>query len=173
MAKAHFDNEEQTRSGGSADDSMEQIREILFGGQVREIERHFTQIEERLERQYAVLGQDLDRRLAALEGGLQQSINGLSAVLQEERAQRGHDHSELDKRLTQLDADTSDEQAVLKRDIEQRLIAVQERFDNRQTELRQLLESQLRELRGDKLARAALADLMAELAGRLREPTPE
>lgn len=173
MAKADFDDEELPHSVVTADDSMEQIREILFGGQVREIEKHFAQTEERHERQYAGRSQELYRRLSALQHGLQQSIDGLSAVLQEERGQREQEQVDLGKRLAQLDADTSDEQAALKRDFEQQLIAAQDRVDTRQAELRQLLESQVQALRGDRLARVALADMMQELAGRLREPSPE
>jgi hypothetical protein len=173
MAKAHFDGEELTSETRTTDDSMEQIREILFGGRVREIEQRFARIEERLERQYADLSQDLSRRLADLEQGLKHSIDGLSAVLQEERGQREHEQVELGKRLSQLDADTSDEQAGLKRDLEQQLAAVQDRFDTEQGELRQSIESQLQALRGDKLARAALADMMQELAARLREPNAD
>jgi hypothetical protein len=173
MAKAHFDSEELTSGTGAAEDSMEQIREILFGGRVREIEQRFAQIEERLERQYADLSRELDRRLTELERGLQQSIDSLSAVLQEERGQREHEQVELGKRLAQLDTDTSDEQASLKRDLEQQLMVAQDRFDTQQAELRQSIESQVRALRGDKLARAALADMMQELAGRLRESSAE
>jgi DNA repair exonuclease SbcCD ATPase subunit len=170
MAKAHFENDGSASSAGAVDDSMEQIREILFGGQVREIERHFARIEERLEHQYAALSQDLDQRLSALDGGLRRSVDALGAVLQEERAQREHEQADLGKRLAQLDADTSDGQAGLKRDLEQQLIAVQDRLETRQAELRQLLESRIEALQGDKLARDALADLLQELAGRLREP---
>lgn len=173
MAKAHFDSEHLTSGTGAADDSMEQIREILFGAQVRQIEQRFARMEERLERQYADLTQELDRRLSALERGLQQSIDSLSAVLQEERGQREHEQGELGKRLAQLDADTSDAQAGLKRDLDQQLVSVQDRFDGQQAELRRSIESQVQALRGDKLARAALADMMQELAARLREPSSE
>lgn len=173
MAKAHFENDKLMTAGGDTDSSMEQIRELLFGNQVRDIERRFAQIEERLERQYASLSQDLDQRLAGRERGLQQSIDGLGAVLQEERAQRAHDSAHLGQRLAQLDADIRDEQADIKREFEQKSIALQDRFDSEQTQLRQLLEQQISELRGDKIARGALADMMQELAARLREPSSE
>lgn len=175
MAKTQFDNHPATGSatGDDADPRLEQIREILFGDQTREVEQRFARIEELLERQHAALSQALDRRLATLEQDLRRSLDDLSAALQDERVQRARDQGVLGSRVAQLDADSDDRQSSLRREVEQSLVAIEERLGAGQVELRQALETQLQQVRGDTLARAALADLMQELAARLRQSPGE
>lgn len=170
MAKAHHDDNPPRTGQSDADASMEQIREILFGGRVREIELRFAELEARIERQYAALGQASEQGLANSERELRQSIDGLSAVLGETRSR---DRGEFEQRLAQLDADLNDGQAALRRDLEERAMALQEHFTAGQAELRQLLESQIERLRDDKLAATALADMLQDVAARLRQSTSD
>jgi hypothetical protein len=170
MAKAHHDDNPPRTNQSDADASMEQIREILFGGRVREIELRFAELEARIEQQYAALGQAFEQGLAHSERELRQSIDGLSAVLGEARSQ---DRGEVEQRLAQLDADLNDGHAVLRRDLEERAMALQEHFSAEQAELRQMLEAQIKRLGGEKLDGAVLADMLQNVAARLRQSTSD
>ena len=50
------------------DRNVDQIRDILFGGQMRDYERRFQELSERLDAEAARLRQDLEKRLRQLTG---------------------------------------------------------------------------------------------------------
>ncbi|MFI5179118.1 MAG: hypothetical protein ACHQO8_11165, partial [Vicinamibacterales bacterium] len=68
-----------TKSDGkvpAADDggtgNLDKVRDILFGGQARDIDRRFQRIEERLLKETADLKDDVRKRLSALEQFMKQ-----------------------------------------------------------------------------------------------------
>lgn len=166
-----------------ADDSagsLEKVRDILFGVQMREVDRRFAQIEERIARDASDLREDLRRRLTALELFVKSEVESLNSRLRAEHDTR-----------TGLAGTLGRDLAALAGTLERRASAIDDQMDHRQRELRQqmldqhkrlsddlaqkaqdLLDALAREagaLRHAKTDRATLAALLAEMAGRLTD----
>jgi uncharacterized protein YicC (UPF0701 family) len=159
--------------------SVERIREILFGPQIHEYGQRFTRIEGRLSQETAELKAEVRRRMDSLEAYARQEINDLGERLRTERGER----SESDNRVSQALTDSV-------KSLERRLAECDERMSNNLRELRQstfdrikgilddltaqiktMEDSQNRhieEIRGRSFDRFAFASLLTEMAMRIR-----
>jgi DNA repair exonuclease SbcCD ATPase subunit len=181
----------QMRAPGSQDadgvggGNLEKVRDLLFGGQMRDYDRRFTRLEERLAAETSDLREELRKRLTALEAYMKTEIESLSERLraeQEVRAGAANDlarelretSQQFAQRTTQLD----DLVARTHRELRQQLHAqYQELGDDIRARVEDVLARlarEARELRADKTDRSALAALLTEMAmrltGELRSP---
>lgn len=160
--------------------NLEKVRDILFGNQMREVDRRFLRLEERLLKETRDLKDDIKRRLDALEAYTNREADALAGQVRQEHAERVEAGAKLAREL----ADTAGA-------FERRSAALDEQLAKGQRELRQaLLEQQQRlseemrgqidhvlaalareanELRSDKTDRRALASLLKEMAMRLTD----
>lgn len=158
--------------------NIEKIRDILFGAQIRDYDRRFTRLEERLVKEAADAREDARRRFDSLEAFIKQEISALGDRLRSENQQR-----------TQAAEDITRELRDASRSLMNKINAMDEHNTNVQRELRQQildqaknladeihlkhddlsvsLQRESRELRNDKADRSALANLFTELAMRL------
>lgn len=172
------DTTERDTAAGTG--NLEKVRDILFGHQMREVERRFVRLEERIVKETRDLRDDMKRRLDALEAYTNKETEALAAQLRNEQAERVDANARLVREL----ADTAGA-------LERRTAALDEQMAKGQRELRQaLLEQQQRlseemrgqidhvlaalareanELRSDKTDRRALASLLKEMAMRLTD----
>lgn len=142
----------------SADEqSMEQIREILFGEQTRHTEQQFEHLDKRLAEQEHTLKALLDERI----GGLNESLQGLRDDLDAQDRRQGSALDELntslgallgtlDERLTVLDSDQQDARHRQQQDAADQTAA-------------------LDALQQRSVGRGQLADLLEAMAGELRD----
>ena len=163
---------------GAAGASLDKVRDLLFGGQMRDYDRKFARLEERLGKETAELREEVRRRLSALETYMKAEVESLSERLRAEQDGRAGADKDLgrelrdsaqqfDQKMSQLD----DLVARNQRDLRQQLHAQhQELVDD----IRQRVEDVLgrlaheaQELRSDKTDRKALAALLTEMAMRL------
>ena len=167
----------QEGEGGAAG-NLEKVRDLLFGGQMRDYERKFARLEDRLVKDTADLRDELKKRLAALESYMKAEVETLSERLRIEQDARLGGAKELarvvsdtaqqfEQKTSQLD----DLIARTQRDLRQQLHAVQQELGD---DIRQRVEDVLarlaqdtRELRGDKADRRTLATLLTDMAMRL------
>ncbi|KAF1712384.1 hypothetical protein CSC70_02350 [Pseudoxanthomonas kalamensis DSM 18571] len=160
-------------------DKMEQIRELMFGGVVRDIDRRLKDLSERFEAELARIARESESRLAALEARLDPQIEKLGALLRQETAARTGALDDVDTRFSQaLRTQRSEINGVLQQHedsataAEARARDALTQLDQRTREALQSLQEALgsarAELGGQKLAREDLADLMAEVSLRLR-----
>lgn len=180
-----------TETAGSANDtaavagsdiagtaSLEKVRDILFGNQMRDVDRRFARLEERIAKETRDLKEDMKKRLDALELYANQQNESLADQVKHEQA----DRAESDGRLSRELADTVrsferrtgmlDEQlSKSQRDIRQQMLEQHQRLsdDIRQKidEVLAALARETHELRNDKADRGALAALLTEMAMRL------
>lgn len=160
--------------------SLEKVRDILFGVQMREVDRRFSQVEERMAREAADLREDLRRRLNALEVFVKSEVESLNSRLRAEHETRSGVAGALGRDLTALAAT-----------LERRASAIDDQIDQRQRDMRQQMLDQHKRLSDDlaqkaqdllaalareagalrhaKTDRATLAAMLAEMAGRLTE----
>lgn len=131
--------------------SLEKVRELLFGLQMRDYDRRFARLEERIAKETSDLREDVKKRIAAIEAAMQREVESLS------------------DRLTHLDDQVArglrDARQQL-HDQEQRLI---EELRLQADEIIARLVRESHELRTDKADRAGLAALFTEMAMRLND----
>lgn len=162
----------------SASDNVDRIREILFGGQMRDYERKFTRLEERVVKESSELRADVKRSLEALEVYVGKEVDSLAERLRAEQEERvtavkelGVELKALTQSLEQRAAQLDDQIAKGQRELRQQV------FDgskNASAEIRRSAENleavvarESQELREEKADRAALASLFSEVALRL------
>jgi hypothetical protein len=73
------------KSGG---ESLEKVRDILFGSQSREYEKRFARLEERLLKEAADLRADLKKRFDTLEIYIKKEVESLMTQMKAEREER-------------------------------------------------------------------------------------
>ena len=87
-------------SGG--DDSLEQVRDLLFGSTFRNQSRRVVRIEERLVREIAALRSDVTLRLDAMRDELSTEISSLSRSVAEERTERARIEESVAERVEEM-----------------------------------------------------------------------
>jgi NTP pyrophosphatase (non-canonical NTP hydrolase) len=168
-----------TRAQG--DDSagnIDKVRDILFGGQMRDYERRFQRLEERLVQEVGELKDDVRKRLAALEQFMKQEVASLADRITTEHDERTNATKDLsrearesamafEKKTGQLD----DQIGRVQRELRQQILELQQRMSDdlreKVDEVLARLTREANELRSDKTDRATLAALLTEMAMRL------
>ncbi len=164
-------------------DNLERTRELLFGGNLRDIEKRFARLEERVGRELGEVREEFRRRLGQFETHIKgelESVNSHLGTEREERArlikqiagERTSGDSALEEKLAQLVESTGRVQRETSNATREqhRLLAeeLQHKFDT----LSANLARESAALRDDKTDRVGLADMLSELALRLRREVP-
>ena len=173
--KAGRDVAADALAGGA---SIDKVRDILFGVQMRDYDKRFARLEERLLKETSDLKDDVKKRLAALEQYVKQEVDALGERLSTEHAGRTDDVKDLGQQLRETSktfekktAAMDDQSAKAQRELRQQLLEQQQRLteeiQQRHHELLEALSRDAGELRDEKADRAALASLFTEMALRL------
>jgi NTP pyrophosphatase (non-canonical NTP hydrolase) len=173
---------------GEGGGNLDKVRDLLFGGQMRDYDRKFARLEERLTKETGELREDVKKRLGALEAYMKAEVESLSDRLRIEQDARtgatkdlGRELREAVQQFEQKTSQLDDLLARSQRDLRQQLHAQrQELADDirqRADDVLARLAREAHELRSDKADRSALAALLTEMAmrlnGDLRVTTPE
>ena len=161
------------------DNKMDQIRELMFGGVVRDFDRRIQDVTERMENELARLAGDYEKRVAALEARLDPQLEKLATQLRQETTARTSALDDVDVRFSQAQRTQRSEINAILQQHEDSATAAEARARDALSQLdartqaalqavRDALASARNELGGQKLAREDLADLMAEVSLRLR-----
>ena len=158
--------------------NIDKIREILFGGHMRDYDRRFSRVEEQLLKESHELREDTRKRFEALEAfvkaefaaladrlqaeqrtrddavsglwrGVQESSQALSGKLGEAQEQTARAHSALRQQILSQSQDLSDE------------------MRRKQDEIAALIQREVADLNHGKADRSSLATLLTEMAMRL------
>ena len=165
---------------GAAGGNLEKVRDLLFGGQMRDYDRKFARLEERLVRETNELRDEVKKRLSALEAYMKAEVESLSERLRAEQDGRtsadndlGRELRDTGRQFDQKVAQLDDLMARGQRELRQQLHAQRQELGD---DIRQRVEDVLvriaheaQELRSDKTDRKALAALLTEMAMRLNE----
>lgn len=84
-------------AGGGA--SIDKVRDLLFGGQLRELDRRFARLEERLVKETNQLRQDMQARIDALEAYARKESDSLGDQIRAEHQDRVDAHDNLARDL--------------------------------------------------------------------------
>lgn len=179
-------------SDGSPD-SLDRVRDILFGNQQRDTERRLGDLEEQIQADMETMRDDIVSRVESAVEALDGRISDLSERLDDGLSKGRDELRELDRSHTdamrKLDSDHSDKMdaistklkaadaASVERDAELKSLltdesaALREELAAVQAELTEALETATANLTDVKADREALADLFTDAAARLSEST--
>lgn len=174
QTKADTDSSSQNPESGNVD----KIREILFGGQMRDYDKRFSRLEERLLKESAELRESSRRSVEALETFVKNEIDALGNRLQSEQQSREssaqsmsrelHEAiNSLDNKLTQFYSQTIEAQRDLRQQILDQSKNLNEEIRRKHDDVSATLDRELAELNHVKTDRASLSALFTELALRL------
>ena len=160
--------------------SVDKIRDILFGTQIKNYEARFARLEENLVRETVELKETMRRRFESLEGFFKSETEALAGRLKAEREERtGHFHSldhdlkaahaELGRKIHDLDAATAEAQSNLRKELMSESRKLLDEISQRHDSLRALLERRVTGLRNAKTDRELLSALFAEIASQISE----
>ena len=177
--------EASTPNNISNDDAMnaesgnvDKIREILFGGQMRDYDKRFNRLEERLLKESAELREDSRRRVEALETFVNKEFAALVNRLQAEQQSRegsvqtmsrelNEAIKSLDARLTQFYNQNTETQHDLRQQLLEQSKNLNEEIRRKHDDVSATLERELAELNHEKTDRTSLSALFTEVALRL------
>jgi hypothetical protein len=175
------DKQKPARGNGpvaAPEGNVDQIRDILFGGQMRDYERRFLELEERIRREADKLRGDLLKRMENLETLSREQYEQTQAQAQRSERDRREADDSLELRLQaqgkslkadvlaleqKHDQDTQNLRDRLHRNSNEAAEGLRERGEELLAEL-QRVGAQLRD---DKVARQELAGFFSEMALRL------
>ncbi len=166
-------------TGDGAERNVDQIRDILFGGQMRDYERRFVEFDARLEAELARLRDAQEKRLAQIDKRIDESLDKLGKLLRQEIQDRNRSLDDLESRIQQAARTSRSEVATSLDAHAAELAATDERLRSaladvakatyaRAGETEGALARLAADLRDEKVGREDLAALLAELALRLR-----
>jgi len=160
--------------------SVDKIRDILFGSQIKNYETRFGRVEDALARETAEIKDTLHRRLESLEAFFKKETESLASRLKAERDERNEAFNEisrelkaasaqLSKRIAELDNKASEDRSSARQELMAESRKIFEEIRQRNDSVTALLETRVRELNHAKTDRSALAALLVEVAVRLKD----
>ena len=164
-------------------ESLDTVRDILFGGHMRSVEGRIARIEERLAREQAEMRASIDKSIASLETFARTELDALGERLRAERAQRTDELKtlessikdalkNLDKRLAQLDEATSSADADLRSQVLERQREAAANLKAATDTLTAELRLTERTLRAEKADISSLLSIFSNVAVKLSEEMP-
>ena len=158
--------------------NLDKVRDILFGAQMRDYDRRFSRLEERLLKEVSDTREDARRRFDQLENFFKQEIAALGERLRSENSQRTQATEDItrelrdtsrtiNQKLTQLDEQSAQANRELRQQLLDQSKNLSDEIRQKYEELAAALTREARELRSDKADRTALSNLFTELAMRL------
>ena len=161
-----------------ADQNVDKIREILFGGQMRDYQRRFDALEAGVASATDRLRSDLSNRIESLESFVRRELELLGERLASERRERGEEREKIASDLTdartrveqaidRLDEQTAQEARALRASLQEKAGELAELIQHSRDDFNAMLTRQANSLEDRKVGREDLAALLSEVALRL------
>jgi hypothetical protein len=155
--------------------NVEQIRDILFGVQMRDYDKRFGLLEERIQKEISNLRSEARKRFDALEDFIKKEVESLSDRLKAEQNSRAKSFQEISKehrdtaKTLEKKIEKLDEQlAKSSRDFRQQILdlskSLSDEIHQKHQATSEALAQVAQELRSDKVDRSALSELFVEMA---------
>ena len=160
--------------------SVDKIRDIIFGNQMRDYNKRFTNLEERILQEIRELRDETKNRLDTMQSYIQKEIDSLSNRLNAEQKLRTES---LEKVTNEFKVETksisesierlTDQQSQDSRDLRQQLLEQSKSFSNEITKKHEesstALDRSVQQLRADKVERSTFSELLMEMAVRMSD----
>jgi signal transduction histidine kinase len=122
--------------------SKEQVRELLFGAQLKDMETRFQRQEKRFQREIADSRNTLKTRLDSLENFMKSEVASLLHRLKDEQSEREEMVKAEQRERAEAVAQLSRDLAAASENFERKLAKLSGALDNAERELRQLLQAE-------------------------------
>ncbi|MBM3740225.1 MAG: hypothetical protein FJW39_31110 [Acidobacteria bacterium] len=163
----------------SATGNVDKIRDIIFGGQMREYEARFDRLEELVRRELSEIRESTRKRIDTLEAAIRRELEALATADRTEREQRTETLSKLTqdlrdqgesltRKLNDTDTRHTDAERGIRNDMSVQNAQAGDELERRAQDLAASLDRRFRELNHSKTDRAALAAMLTEVAMRLK-----
>lgn len=182
-SKTKQSRKDSKNAADEAGGNIDKVRDILFGGQMRDYDRRFSRFEERLAQETAELKEDLRKRLSALEQFVKLELAAVSERIKSEHDERAGAVKDLErdmrenaktveKKTSQLDGQIEKLQGELRKQILDLHKRLSDDIRTKVDDVLARLSQEATDLRHDKTDRAALAALLNEMALRISADPP-
>lgn len=160
--------------------NVDKIRQILFGGQMRDYEQRFDTMEARLTQNMERVSHDFERRLERLDAYVRREVDKLGEQIKSEKKDRTTDGKktaeELQYLVEQVETWFAEVDEQLASEAKELRNSILEQCEGLSTQIRETYEQMTAELRKEadeladkKLAREDMAALLTECAMRLKK----
>lgn len=156
------------------DGNVDQIREILFGGQMRDYDARFDAIEKRLAKNIERASQAMEKKLDQLTATTQAEVNKLHKQLADDAKQRESEGQEAQAMRDQLESGFAEVEMHLAKEVKELRNALLDQNDELATQLEatrssltESLKSETDNLSDTKLNRRDMAMLLTDIASRI------
>jgi hypothetical protein len=174
-------NENTHRTDGGIDEAgkVDRIRDILFGPQMRDYDGRFQRLEDNLAREAAEIRSDAQKRLDALERFIKGEVDSINSRAATEHGERcnatdklGRDLADAARNLDTKVSNLSDQTAKNIGELRELLLEqskllsaeIKEKYDL----MKAGLDHEAAQIRSAMTAREALAEMLSEVALRLK-----
>ena len=159
-------------------ESLDQVRDILFGGQMRMVDTRLRGLEERISLEHATLRNDLSRKIGELEEVSKKEFAAQAERLSAERTKRADDLKalsaelrealkSLERRHIKFEEATSQADAEVRDQLMKHSAAFSAELARTAERLTSELDRAASSLRADKVDTTTLAGTLTEMAARL------
>jgi len=174
------ENDNIIEQSQDTDGNVDKIRQILFGGQMRDYDQRFDALEKRITQNVEHLTKKLEGQFELLSTRTQQEMDKLSAQIDSERKERLSDNKGAGKDLQDLKSSAEDRFTQLNEQLGSETKELRNALLDQSDELTTLIRSTCEQISSDlekeandlsdkKLARADMATLLTEVAKQLNE----
>ncbi|MBT8136472.1 MAG: hypothetical protein KJO54_05605 [Gammaproteobacteria bacterium] len=160
------------------DQNVDKIREILFGGQMRDYQHRFDELESNISAASENLRNDLANRIESLEGFVRRELELLGERMINDRRERVEERENnaaelqdmrrrFEESLTRLDEQTAGETRAIRSALQEKSLELVQVIQQSRDEFNSMLSRQANQLEDRKVSREDLAALLSEVALRL------
>lgn len=159
----------------SEGNNLDKVRDILFGTQIREVDKRFANLEKSLVTEITNFRDEARKRLDALEIYIKKEVESLTQRLKQEQTEREaalqsiveaqkQTNSSFEKKLSQVDEKSINNQRELREQILNQSKSLQDDIQQKYEEILALLKQESQQLDRVKTDRSTLAALLTEMA---------
>ena len=170
---------EGANSGIDEAGKVDRIRDILFGSQMRDYDGRFQRLEEHLAREASEVRAETQKRLEALERFIKGEVDSINSRAATEHGERcnateklGRDLAEtarnLDTKINNLSEQTAKNLGELRELLLEQSKLLSAEIREKHDQMKAGLEHEAAQIRGAMTGREALAEMLSEVALRLK-----
>jgi hypothetical protein len=161
-------------------ENLDKVRDILFGSQMRDQDKRFARLEEKLAKEITDVRDESRRRLDTLEAFIKKELQTVLERIKQEKADRTESVGEvarelkeaskaIEKRIVQSDEKHAAAESEIREELLDQSKSLRDELLRAQQEIQVAMDKATKALAHEKADRSALANLFNELAVRLSD----
>lgn len=178
VAETNLENGSQNFADSMGVGGMDKVRDLLFGGQMRDYDKRFKRLEEHYNQENMHFRDDIAQRIKLIEERLENEVDSLSEKAKIDRQERMSAHTDLEHeikvlknemntRFTQLDDQFSKDIKNLRQQMHTKIQDLTMQMRQQNDSLAGLVNQEVAKLQDEKVNRSDLASFFNEFAMRL------